>query len=155
MKTRGTEWAKKCKIMFLYTLGLKEWAAWNWVLSKKSENQVYSHTYHLYDRALLQNAICSKLLDNAHTLKSHYCSKSEGTHMHARKKGRLLSATKHFYILSTERSMRSARHAREKKKTCHLKTGQPIATRKMKLEAQIKNSTDKGLAFCEYLLVTT
>ena len=79
-----------------FTLGLKEWAVWNWVLSKKSENQLYSHTSPHYDRAVLQKVICSKLLDKAATLKSHYCRKSEGTHMHARKKERLLSTTKIF-----------------------------------------------------------
>ena len=37
--------------MFLYTLGLKEWAVWNWMLRKKSENQLYSHTSPHYGRA--------------------------------------------------------------------------------------------------------
>ena len=30
--------------MFLCTFGLKEWAVWNWMLQKKSENHLYSHT---------------------------------------------------------------------------------------------------------------
>ena len=30
--------------MFLWTFGLKEWAVWNWMLRKKSENHLYSHT---------------------------------------------------------------------------------------------------------------
>ena len=29
--------------MFLCTFGLKEWAVWNWMLRKKSENHLYSH----------------------------------------------------------------------------------------------------------------
>ena len=32
-----------CKEMFLCTFGLKEWAVWNWMLRKKSENHLYSH----------------------------------------------------------------------------------------------------------------
>ena len=30
--------------MFLCTFGLKEWAVWNWMLQKKGENHLYSHT---------------------------------------------------------------------------------------------------------------
>ena len=37
--------------MFLYTLGLKECAVWNWMLRKISENQLYSHTSPHYGRA--------------------------------------------------------------------------------------------------------
>ena len=40
-----------CKEMFLYTLVLKEWAVWNWMLRKISENQLYSHTSPHYGRA--------------------------------------------------------------------------------------------------------
>ena len=29
--------------MFFGTFGLKEWAVWNWMLRKKSENHLYSH----------------------------------------------------------------------------------------------------------------
>ena len=111
---------------------------------KKSENQLYSHTSPHYDRAVLQKAIYSKLLDNAPTLKSHYCRKSEDTHMHARKKKRLLSATKHFPDCSIKTCSYShhgttnaicASNSREK--TCQLKTGKSIATRKTKLKWKI------------------
>ena len=37
--------------MFLCTLGLKEWGVWNWMLRKKSENHLYSHTSPHYGRA--------------------------------------------------------------------------------------------------------
>ena len=37
--------------MFLCTFGLKEWAVWNWMLRKKSENHLYSHTSPHYGRA--------------------------------------------------------------------------------------------------------
>ena len=40
-----------CKEMFLCTFGLKEWAVWNWMLRKKSENHLYSHTSPHYGRA--------------------------------------------------------------------------------------------------------
>ena len=85
------------------------------MLSKKSENQLYSHTYPHFHRAALPKAICSKLLDKAPALKSHYCRKSEDTHMHARKKKRLLSAPKYVHIRITEISMRLVSQARERK----------------------------------------
>ena len=37
--------------MFLCTFGLKEWAVWNWMLRKKSENHLYSHTSPHYGQA--------------------------------------------------------------------------------------------------------
>ena len=37
--------------MFLCTFGLKEWAVWNWMFRKKSENHLYSHTSPHYGRA--------------------------------------------------------------------------------------------------------
>ena len=37
--------------MFLFTFGLKEWAVWNWMFRKKSENHLYSHTSPHYGRA--------------------------------------------------------------------------------------------------------
>ena len=40
-----------CKEVFLYTLGPKGWAVWNWMLRNKSENQLYSHTSPHYGRA--------------------------------------------------------------------------------------------------------
>ena len=40
-----------CKEIFLCTFGLKEWAVWNWMLRKKSENHLYSHTSPHYGRA--------------------------------------------------------------------------------------------------------
>ena len=40
-----------CKEMFLCTFGLKEWAVWNWMLRKKSENHLYSHTSPHYGQA--------------------------------------------------------------------------------------------------------
>ena len=40
-----------CKELFLCTFGLKEWAVWNWMLRKKSENHLYSHTSPHYGRA--------------------------------------------------------------------------------------------------------
>ena len=37
--------------MFFRTFGLKEWAVWNWMLRKKSENHLYSLTSPHYGRA--------------------------------------------------------------------------------------------------------
>ena len=37
--------------MFLCTFGFKEWAVWKWMLWKKSENHLYSHTSPHYGRA--------------------------------------------------------------------------------------------------------
>ena len=64
------------KEMFLNTLDLKEWTVWNWVLSKKGDNQFHPHTSSHLDPAALQKANCSKFLDNVLTLPSHYCRKS-------------------------------------------------------------------------------
>ena len=111
------------KEMFFYTVGLKEWAVWHWVLSKKSENQLYSHTSPHYDRASLQKAICSKLLDNAPTLISHYCRKSENTHMHASKKERPLPASKHVPHCSIKNTFLSAPKENQRDQCVKLERG--------------------------------
>ena len=124
-----------CKEMFLYTSGLKEWAVWNWMLWKKSKNQLYSHTSPHYDFPDFS-------IENMFIFAP------------------ALSAPKHFPDFSIENMFIFAPwndqcDHKVKLERRNLSYEDWEIHRNKKEQAQIANSTVKELPLCEYLLVTT